>query len=88
MAAVFFKKALDTTWHLALVYKLSTLKFSISLIKLVNCSLSQRKFRVSFEVEMSMPRDTQSGVLQACVLSLTLCSIHINDNPKTLGVYP
>jgi hypothetical protein len=27
-------------------------------------------------------------VLQACVLSLTLCSIHINDNPKTLGVYP
>jgi hypothetical protein len=88
VAAVFFEKAFDTTYHLALIYKLSTLKFSISLLKLISCFLSQRKFRVSVEGETSVPRDTQAGMLlvQGSILSPTLYSVHINDTSKTLGV--
>jgi hypothetical protein len=70
-------------------HKLSELKFSISLIKLVSSFLSQRKFRVSFKSEMSTPRDIQARVLQGSILSPTLYSvyIYINDAPQTLGVY-
>jgi hypothetical protein len=59
MAAVFLdiEKAFDKTWHLGLLYKLSELKFSTSLIKLINSFLSQRKFRVSIEGELFSPRD-------------------------------
>jgi hypothetical protein len=45
------EKAFDTTWFLGLLYKLSELKFSISLLKLISSSLSQRKVRVSIEGE-------------------------------------
>jgi hypothetical protein len=40
------EKAFDTTWHLGLLYKLSELKFLISLIKLISSFLAQIKFRV------------------------------------------
>jgi hypothetical protein len=60
-------KAFDTTWQPGLLHKLPELKFSISLIK-----LSQRKFRVSVESEVSTPRDTQAEVPQGSVLSPTL----------------
>jgi hypothetical protein len=48
-ASVFLniEKAFDTTWHFGLLYKLSTLQFSISLIKLIGYFLSQKKFRIS-----------------------------------------
>jgi hypothetical protein len=55
------EKAFDTTWHFGLLYKLSTLQFSISIIKLIASFLSQRKFRVSVG-EMSTTRDIQAGV--------------------------
>jgi hypothetical protein len=56
-AAVFLdiQKTFDKTWHLGLLYKLSELKLSTSLIKLINPFLYQRKFRVSVEGEMSTP---------------------------------
>jgi hypothetical protein len=63
-AAVFLDigKAFDTTWQPGLLYKLSKLQFSTSLIKLIGSFLSQRKFRVSVEGEMSTPRYMQAGV--------------------------
>jgi hypothetical protein len=63
-AAVFLdiKKALDTTWHLGLLCKLSKLKFPISLFRLISSFLSQRKFRVSVESVMSTQRVIQAGV--------------------------
>jgi hypothetical protein len=70
-----------------LLYKLSTLKFLISLVKLVSSFLSQRKFKVSVEGEMFTPRDIQTGVPQASVLSSTFNSIYINDIPQTPGVF-
>jgi hypothetical protein len=58
MAPVFLdiEKAFDTPWHSGLLYKLSKLEFSTSLIKLIVSFLPQRKFRVSVECEISMPR--------------------------------
>jgi hypothetical protein len=51
------EKAFDTMWHLGLLYKLSNLKFLITLIKLISSILSQRKLRVSVEGDLSTPRD-------------------------------
>jgi hypothetical protein len=84
-AAVFLdtEEAFDTTWHIGLLYKLCTLQFWINLIKLNSSFLSQRKFRVSVEGEMSTPRDIQAGVPQVSVLFLTLYSLYINDTPQT-----
>jgi hypothetical protein len=58
-AAVFLDivKTFDTTWHYGLLYKLSKLEFSTSLIKLISSFLSQRKLSVSVEEEMSTPRE-------------------------------
>jgi hypothetical protein len=80
------KKTFDKTWYLGLLYKLSELKFSTNLIKLINSFLSQIKFRVSVEGELSSPRDIQVGVPQGSVLSPTLSNLFINDMPQTPGV--
>jgi hypothetical protein len=63
------EKAFNTTWHLYLLYKLWKLRFLISLIKLIISFLSQRKFRVSDDDEISTPKDIQAGVPQGSVLS-------------------
>jgi hypothetical protein len=81
------EKAFDKTWHLGLLYKVQELTFSISLIKLISSFLSQRKFRVSVEGELSTPRDIQAGVPQGSVLSLILYHLYINDTQQTPGVY-
>jgi hypothetical protein len=78
-AAVFLdiEKAFDTTWHSGLLYKLSKLEFSNSLNKLISSFLSQSKFNVSVEGEMSTSREMQSGVPQGSVLSPTLYNMYI-----------
>jgi hypothetical protein len=83
-AAVFLdiKKVFDTTWHSALLCRLSKLEFSTSLIKLIDSFLSQRKFCVSVEGEISTPGEKQAGVLKGSVLSPTLFNMYINDAPK------
>jgi retron-type reverse transcriptase len=83
-AAVFLdiEKAFDTTWHTGLLYKLSKLEFSCYLINLISSFLSERKFRVSVEGEMSTPRYMEAVVPQGSVLSPTLCNLYINDTPK------
>jgi hypothetical protein len=88
-AAVFLniEKAFDTTWHYGLLYKLSKLEFSANLIKLLGSFLSQRKFMVSVEGEMSTPRVMQEGVPQGSVLSPTLFNMYINDVTQTRGVH-
>jgi hypothetical protein len=70
MAAAFLdiEKAFDNTWHPGLLYKLSNLEFSTSLVRLISSFLSQRKFRVSVECEMSVPKKMQAGGPQCSVL--------------------
>jgi hypothetical protein len=88
-AAVFLdiKSDFDTTWHSGLLYKLSKLEFSTSLIKLISSFLSQHKFRVSVQREMSTPREIQAGVPQGSILSPTLYNMYISDVPKASGAY-
>jgi retron-type reverse transcriptase len=83
-AAVFLDiaKAFDSTWHSGLLYKLSKLEFSNSLTKLIGSFLTEHKFRVSAEGEMSTPREMLAGVPQGSVLSPTLFNLYINDAPK------
>jgi hypothetical protein len=81
------KKALGTPWHNDLLYNLSKLKFSTSLMKFISTFLSHRKFSVSVEGEMSTPRKMQAGMPQGSVLSLMPCSMYINNVPQTPGVH-
>jgi hypothetical protein len=87
-AAVFLDiaKTFDTTWHPGLLYKLAKLQFLNNLIKLISSFLSQRKFRVSVEGELSTPRYMQARVPQGSVLSPTLYNLYINDTSKTPSV--
>jgi hypothetical protein len=63
-AAVFvdIEKAFDTTSHPGVLYKLSELQFSISFIKLIASFLTNRKFKVSVEGELSSLRKVAAGV--------------------------
>jgi hypothetical protein len=76
------EKAVNTTWHPGLLYKLSKLHFSTRIIKLISSFVLQRKFRVSVEGEMSTPRRMQAGVPQGSVLCSSLYNLYINDTPK------
>jgi hypothetical protein len=64
MAAVFLdiKKTFHTTWHSSLLYKLSELEFSTSIIKLIASFLTDRNFQVLAEGEFPMPRKIVAGV--------------------------
>jgi hypothetical protein len=53
------EKTFDTTWHPGLLYKLSELQLSASLIKVIASFLTNRKFKVS--VEISSPRKMVAG---------------------------
>jgi hypothetical protein len=81
------EKTFAETWHFGLLYKLSTLKFSINLIKPIGSFVSHRKFRVSVESELSTPRNTQASVPLESVLFRALYILYINDTPQTPGVY-
>jgi hypothetical protein len=88
-AAVFLNigKAFDTTWHPCLLYNLPKLKCSNNLIKLISSFLTQWKFRVSVEGEVSTPRYMQAMVPQSsdkynCIMH----NLYINDTPQTPGV--
>jgi hypothetical protein len=86
-AAVFLdiEKAFDTTWHPGLLYEPSELKFSASLVELIASFLSNRKFKVSVEGELSSPRKIAAGVPQGSVLTPVLYSLYINDAPAAPG---
>jgi retron-type reverse transcriptase len=84
-AAVFFdiEKAFDTIWHSGLLYKLSEMQLSISLIKLIASFLSNIQFKVSVEGELLSPRKIMAGGPHGSVLAPVLYSlyVYINDAP-------
>jgi hypothetical protein len=79
-AAVFLdiEKAFDTTWHPGMLYKPIKLNFPASTVKLISSFLSNRKFKVSVEGEMSTSREIQAGVPQGSILSPILYNLYIN----------
>jgi hypothetical protein len=82
-ASVFLdiEKAFDTTWHPGLLYKLSKLQFSTIIVKMIASFLTNRKFRVSTEGELSSPRKIVAGVPQGSVLAPVFYGLYINDAP-------
>jgi hypothetical protein len=88
-AAVFLdiEKAFDTTRHTGLLYKLAKIEFSVNLIELISSFLSQRKFKVSVEGELSTPRFMEAGVPQGSVLSPILYNLYINDTPQATNLH-
>jgi hypothetical protein len=87
-AAVFLgiEKAFDTTWHSGLLYKLSELEFSTSLIKLIASFLTDRKFKVLVENEFSTPKEMAAGVPQASILAPILYSLDIFTRQRNRNV--
>jgi hypothetical protein len=81
------EKAFDPTWHPGLLYKLSELQFSTSLVKLIASFLTNRKFKVSVEGELSSPRKVAAGVPQGSALAPVLHSLYINDAPAAPGTH-
>jgi retron-type reverse transcriptase len=61
-----------------LLYRLIKLILSANTIKLISSFLSNRKFKVSVEGELSTPRQIQAGVPQGSVLSPMLYNVYIN----------
>jgi hypothetical protein len=57
------EKTFYTTWHPGFLYKLSELHFSSCLIKLISSFLSNWKFRVMVQGEVSTPRDVQAEMM-------------------------
>jgi hypothetical protein len=89
-AAVFLdiEKAFDTTWHPGLLYKLSELQFSTSLVKLIAFFLTNRKFNNSgflqknaaFTVRLEVKRKTLSRIIQFAWFLTYKCTFHSNMN--------
>jgi hypothetical protein len=76
-AAVFvdIEKAIDTTLHSGLLYKLSELEFSIGFSKLLTSFITNTEFKVSIERTFStLGRYGHRG-------ALVLYSLYINDVP-------
>jgi hypothetical protein len=81
------KKNFDTTWHPGLLYKLPGLQFSASLVMLTASILTNRKFKVSIEGELSSLRKKAAEVRQGSVLAPVLYSLYINDASAAAGIH-
>jgi hypothetical protein len=86
-AALFLdiEKVIDTTWHPGLLYELSKLKFSTSLIKVISSSVAAKTQSLE-RSQISTPRCMQTGVPQGSVLSPTPYNLYVNDTSQTIGL--
>jgi len=56
-------------------------------MKLISSFLTNRKFRVTVEGELSTPREIQAGVPQGSVLVPNHYNVYINDTDKPPGIH-
>jgi hypothetical protein len=69
------EKAFDATWHYGVLYKLSEVGFSTSLIKLIASFLADEEFKILVEGEFSKLRKIEADVLQDSVLGPILYTL-------------
>jgi hypothetical protein len=81
------EKASDTTWHSGLLYGMSELGFSASLVKVIAFILTNRKFNVFIEGEFSTRREIAAVVPQGFVLTPVLYSLYTNDASAEVGTH-
>jgi len=68
------EEASDKIWYLSLLYECAKLQFPVSIMKLIYSSLSIRKWEVSTNCEVAVPRE--QGYHWA-LLSSPFCTVHI-----------
>lgn len=76
------EKAFDTVWHNGLLHKLIKSDISISLVKLIQSYLKNRKFSVHVgDSAKSAPRSVPAGVPQGSILGPYLFLLYVNEMP-------
>lgn len=76
-----YQAAFDTIWHKGLIYKLHTMKFDRNIICMIKNYLSNRKFAVKINNEISSKKPIVAGAPQGGVLSATLFIFYMADFP-------
>lgn len=77
------KCAFDSVWHDGLVFKLAVMGIPISLLKLVQSFLKDRKFCASLNGIRSVEMDVPAGVPQGAILSPLLFNLYLHDVPRS-----
>lgn len=78
-----FQAAFDTIWHKALIFKMHKMKFDNNIICLVKSYITNRKFAVKIDNEMSTKREICAGAPQGGILSAIFYLLYTNDFPES-----
>lgn len=81
MVLLDIKAAFDSVWHDALIFKMINFKFPIPLIKIINCFLKDRIYRVHIGSCSSNRTSVPAGCPQGSCLSPVLYNIYTADFP-------
>lgn len=78
-----FQAAFDTIWHKALIYKMHTMNFDTNIICLVKSYITDRKFAVKVNNQLSTKREIVAGAPQGGILSAIFYLLYTNDFPTS-----
>jgi hypothetical protein len=84
---VFSALSVPRLYNTSRIPPLSELQFSTSLVKLIASFLTNRRFKVSVEGELSSTRNVAAEVPQGSVLATILYSLYINDATVAPGTH-